>query len=341
MVPKATPQAIKSIARRATLKPDSKLNILTFCTHERYEQNLCRTGHTFYSLKHGKTWNTDYGDIPENYHEIPQLPFGIQPDLILSHTSCERLGVAKQIQSLFNIPILRHTHVLPDIRFDLSGQVQGFNSVDVEKNTFISRHNMLSWGCNEYSSTVIEHGIDHDFWVDGDDPERKSVCLSVVNEWPTRDWCCGWNLWRDLVGFVYISNTSLPIKVLGSNPGISEAASNINELRKAYQSSLIFLNTSIHSPVPTALMEAMASGCAIVSTNNCMIPEIIQHGQNELLGNSAAELKSYCQDLMNNPDKAIQLGKNAQETIKEKYSLSRFVSSWNSCFSDLITNYRI
>ena len=64
----------------------------------------------------------------------------------------------------------------------------------------------------------------------------------------------------------------MPIKVLGDSPGLSKPAESIEALREAYKTSSIFLNTSIHSPVPTVLMEAMASGCAVVSTNNCMIP---------------------------------------------------------------------
>ena len=39
--------SIKSMVRRATMKSSDKLNILTSCTHERYEQNLCKTGHNF------------------------------------------------------------------------------------------------------------------------------------------------------------------------------------------------------------------------------------------------------------------------------------------------------
>ena len=335
----ASQQSIRSIIRRSTLTTKHKLNILTFCTHERYEQNLCRTGHNFYSIKHGKTWNTDFGKIPQNYEESDVAPWHVNFDLILCHTSCERISLAKQLQNLFNVPILRHTHVLPDIRFDIAGQVEGFNAIPVDHNSFISNYSMSQWGNYKNNTTsVIEHGVDVDFWDAGENPERDNVLLSVVNQWPDRDWCCGWNLWKETVGFQ--SPEAMPIRVLGDSPGLSRPADSIESLRHAYKSSSVFLNTSIHSPVPTVLMEAMASGCAVVSTNNCMIPEIIQHGENGLLADTADELRSSCQYLLDNPSKARELGEAAKKTMQDKFNLQRFVDDWNNLLFSVIDNYR-
>lgn len=339
MVSRASQQSIRSIVRRSTLTKNQKLNILTFCTHERYEQNLCRTGHNFYSINHGKTWNTDFGKIPENYEEGDVAPWHINFDLILCHTSCERMSLAKQLQALFNIPILRHTHVLPDVRFNVSEQVAAFNSIPVEHNSFISSYNMSQWGnYKNINTSVIEHGVDVDFWSGGEEPERQNNLLSVVNQWPDRDWCCGWELWKETVNFQ--TPSQMPIKVLGDSPGLSKPAESIEALREAYKTSSIFLNTSIHSPVPTVLMEAMASGCAVVSTNNCMIPEIIQHGQNGLLADTADELRASCQYLLDNPSKARELGEAAKKTMRDKFNLQRFVDDWNDLFFNVIDNYR-
>ena len=350
----ATQQSIRSIMRRSSLRESDKLNILTFCAHERYEQTLCNTGHNFYSMKTGgKTWNTDYGKIPNNYQEIDIMPWHVGFDLILCHSSCERISIANDIQKLYNIPIIRHTHVLPDIRFNVEQQVKGFNAfktlpgepgypalLEVDHDSFISEYNMRAWGREENSSTsFIEHGIDVDFWGEDYTPvDRVPICLSVVNEWARRDWCCGWELWKETVKFE--QEEQLPISVLGNNPGLSEPASSLEALRGAYRYSTIFLNTSIHSPVPTSLMEAMACGCAVVSADNCMIPEVIQHGENGLLGNTAEELREHCMYLLTNPDYARKLGENARATIKTKYSLDRFVKDWNKQFFNVIHNYR-
>ena len=218
MAANANKRAIKSIMRKCD--PDRKLNILTFATHERYEENLCKTGHNFYSLPIGKTWDTDYAPIPDNYHIINTIPDYVDFDLILTHTSCDRMFKAHQLLSgsdinegnKTGIPILRHTHVLPDVRFDVPSQVTAFQQYPRDKDSFISAYNMAQWGAADAS--FVEHGVDTEFWRDLSDGhgERDDACLSVVNDWPNRDWCCGFNLWKQTV-------QGLPVKVFGKSPG--------------------------------------------------------------------------------------------------------------------------
>ena len=337
MTARATPEAVRSIMRRPhVIKGREKLNILTFCTHERYEQQLCKTGHNFYAMNHGKRWDTDYGEIPKNYTQIDGVPPShVDIDLVLCHTPCERLAISQNIKQDLNVPVILHTHTLPDIRTDTSLQVQQFQEASswVDQRSFISKFNRDAWGCNESTAKYIEHGMDCDFWMDFDAADRDNVCLSVVNDWPNRDWCCGWELWKQ-------TSQDLPLRVFGKSPGLSEPADSIEHLREIYHSSSIFYNTSIHSPVPTVLMEAMACGCAVVSTATCMIPEIIDHGKNGLISNDANDLRAMLESLLKNPDMARELGKNAQKTIREKYNLTQFVENWNNLLYSTIRDYK-
>ena len=338
MTSRANQRAVRNILRSAH-KPE-KLNILTFATHERYEQNLCKTGHNFYSLAIGKTWDEDYGKVPENYHIINTIPDYLDFDLILAHTDCERLvsvhqhlsGVQGGSGNKTHIPILRHNHVLPDIRYNIEQQKAAAKNPNVDFYSFISNYSRGQWGFDESNSIVIEHGVDTDFWTVGNQ-RRENACLSVVNDWPNRDWCCGFNLWQQTI-------QGLPARVFGKSPGFSEPAQSTEHLRQIYQTSKIFYNTSLHSPVPTVLLEAMACGCAIVSTANCMIPDIIQNGVNGLISNNPQELRSYLEMLLNNDSVAAELGANARKTIEERYSLERFTQSWNKAFELATNSYR-
>ncbi len=273
---------------------------------------------------------------------MDSLPEFVDFDLFLSHTSCGRLNLGHDLLSRtqesptnrVSIPILRHCHVLPDIRYNSQEEIHRFKSILTDCNSFISDFNKQAWGYqNEKNTAVIEHGVDTDFWKPDEAIERDNVCLSVVNDWPNRDWCCGFNLWRK-------TSNGLPVRVYGKSPGLSVVADSTEHLRTIYQKSKIFYNTSLHSPVPSVLLEAMACGCAIVSTANCMIPEIIQHGENGLLADTADELRASCQYLLDNPSKARELGEAAKKTMQDKFNLQRFVDDWNTLFFNVIDNYR-
>lgn len=179
MTANATPRNVRSIMRHPT--EDEPLNILTFTTHERYEHNLCGTGHNFYALNVGqKTWDTDYSPIPNNYNIIDEVPEYLDIDLILAHTSCERLQITHDYLSQtrgaslnkLSIPILRHTHVLPDIRIDIDKQKQIFQSIPVNKNSFISGFSRDAWGYDTNNASVVEHGVDTNF---GNQQQKKET----------------------------------------------------------------------------------------------------------------------------------------------------------------------
>ncbi len=338
MTARADTKSVRSIMR----KPGDKLNILTFATHERYEENLCKTGHNFYSLRDGgKEWDVTYAPVPDNYNIVDSVPSSIDIDIVLSHTSCQRIQIAHDILSgtvgqfkKITVPILRHCHVLPDIRLNTEEEVAVYAGIPVDKNSFISDFNRSAWGFSNETASVIKHGVDTEFWHPSN-TTRTPICLSVVNHFPDRDWCCGFNLWQKVTNL-------LPKTVIGQclYPTFSQPARDKQELRLAYQQAGLFLNTSIHSPVPTVMLEAMACGCPVVSTKTCMIPEIIEHGVNGFISNDPQELEGYCRKILNDSELASKMGTAARKTIEENYNLSTFVENWNNLLYDTIGEFR-
>lgn len=306
---------------------DNKLNIIVIgATHERYESTLALTGHNFFSLQNGKSWDSSYARMPRNYFSLESIPIAFNYNLVLCHTSDERLNIAKELSSQLGIPLIRHCHTLP---FS-NEEIENFNHGTPDLNTFISKYSMDLWMPNR-PSVVIEHGIDTSFWNNSSRNlnEVDDVCISVVNYWQSRDWACGWNLWRQC-------SRDLPVVVVGKNPGLSEPMSPF-ELKSAYLKSRVFLNTSLHSPVPMSLLEAMACGCAIVSTNSCMIPEIIEHGHNGFLANDADELNMYCKMLLSDHELANTMGLAAARTIQKKFNEANFINNWNHVLYGVIS----
>lgn len=319
---------INSILRLATRDRNKPLNILTCPTHERTETNMCKTGHNFYAFwANGvKRWNEIYAKKPDNYilMEDNVVWDHIDFDLVLSQNKFGQYQYLCPIAMKLNIPLITLEHTLPMPEWTAQQMAQ-LREMRGRFNVFISEYSIREWGWEDRNDTVvIHHMIDTDtfFPINGD---RKPHILSVVNDWINRDWCCGFNIWKE-------ATAGLPVLPVGDTPGLSEPASSTEELVRFYQTSKIFINTSTISPIPTALLEAMACGCACVSTATCMIPEIIRHGYNGLISNNPKELRQFCQDLLKDTRLAKELGMNAAQTIKDNFGPQQYIRNWNNIF---------
>lgn len=323
---------VSSFTRQATR--NKPLNILTFPTHERYESNLADTGHNFYAFRAEgiKDWNTDYAPIPDNYELLnpelgaEQIPLHVDFDLVLSQNKAGQFQVAAQLAKQMCVPLVNLEHTLPVPEWDDKTRMI-LKNMRGDINVFISDYSVGAWGYDHTKDIrVIKHCIDTDtFKPSRGTVQRSNVILSVVNDWINRDWCCGFNIWQE-------ATRGLPVKVVGDTEGLSEPAKSVTELVGHYADSRIFVNTSTVSPVPTALLEAMACGCAVVSTDNCMIPEFIEHGVNGFMTNDIAEMTGYLQKLMKDEELATKMGEAARKTVLEKCSKERFLEEWNNTF---------
>ncbi len=316
--------AINSIIRQATRKKNDRLKVITAVTHEAFEENLSKTNCEFYAVqgKDIKPWTTAYRQIPENYHILPEgyLPDHISFDICLSQHKFGQFQILKPIASKLHIPLisLEHTLTMPFWDNKMKAQLRNMTG---DINVFISDYSRKAWGFDE-EAEVIHHGIDTDLFKP---LKKQKVILSVVNDFVNRGPICGFPMWKKCV-------KDLPVKLFGNTPGLSKPASSVKELAEAYGSSLIFLNTSVISPIPTSLLEGMAAGCCPVSTSNCMIPEIIQHGKNGFLTNDDAEMRKYLELLLNDEELALRMGRAARQTILDNFGLDAFVNNWNLLF---------
>jgi glycosyltransferase involved in cell wall biosynthesis len=252
--------------------------------------------------------------------------------MVLSQNKAGQFQIAEQLAKQLQLPLISMEHTLPMPQWG-AGQRALAASMQGDTNVFVSEHQRTEWGFPEGFGEINYTGIDLELFHPPETPhQREPWALSVVNDWINRDWCCGFTFWQEVTGFPSPS-PMIPHRILGDTPGLSQTAPDTETLVQFYQKAGCYLNTTLVSSLPTVILEAMACGCPVVSTDTCLIPKIIiKHGVNGFVGSTPDELRKYAHDLLHNPTLAKQIGDAGRRTIEEKFSQDRFVRRWNEIF---------
>ena len=115
-----------------------------------------------------------------------------------------------------------------------------------------------------------------------------------------------------------------------------------NDISSELLTSRFFVLASDYEGMPNGLMEAMACGCACVSTDCDFGPsELIENGKNGVLVNKgdADEIAIVLGNLSRNIDSAVLLSENAKE-ISKSHSLNKICNMWY-CYINKILDNRI
>lgn len=314
-------------------EPKKKLNILTFCTHRRYETELAKTGHNFYAANiKGMGAVEDYG--LDNYHLMPLDKFYPYDgyDLILSQNRFGQFDLANQINQKLQIPIIALEHTTPTIDLSQSALNQ-MGAMIGDVNIFITHHSNYVWSSVgiQKNNNVIHHCVDSDAFSPKTERTGKYI-LTVANDYKARDYCLNYKMWEELY-----NTEKYMMTVIGKNSDqindtfVSEG--NSERLAFYYSECQAYLNTTLDSPMPMSLLEAMACECPVVTTGTCGISEFVEDGVNGLIANTSEEASKALDRLARDPDYAKKLGKAARQTVLDKCSSDRFVQEWNEIFT--------
>jgi len=305
-------------------RTSDKYNILTFNTHERYQTQIAKTGHDFYSFNFegGKDWYEGHAPMPENQYQLPKdsLYPGVVFDFILVNSKFGQFQTAQKINQRLQLPIVCLEHTLPLPNWPTE-QLASFQKMRGDVNVFITEYSKRAWGI---PGEVVYHSIDTDLFCTATENPLDQV-LTVAHNFVNRDYALNYNGWERIT-------KDLPRVVVGETPGLSKQSESVEDLIKTYQSSSIYINPSTLSPVPTSMLEAMACGCAIVTTETCEIPNIIENGVNGFISNDEKVLRNCLETLLAEPSLARKMGEAARNTVLEKFSEERYITEWNSIF---------
>ncbi len=308
-------------------------NTLSIPTHESafsaFAKALPEFNHYMLYGPNLKTWDNRFRELPENCFLLKDsvIPLELNFDLVLSQ-NVDQYPILAPLAGQYHIPLVTITHTAryPSMSKAYLRQVK--QQVGLA-NVFISDWSRHDWGWQDDENAVtIEHAIDCSEFGLGP-VERANHILSVCNQFnrEVRWEPCGYPLWTDVIS--PFKQDALPWKHLGADcDGFAEPAESLKDLIDNYQNASIFINTTKISPIPMSLLEAAACGCAIVSTNTCAIPSIFTDGVDSVLSNDPKVLRQACIYLLNNPEKARELGLKARETVMKRCDPTRFRNDW-------------
>ena len=318
-----------------------RLKIFTWNVHGGYLNALVQTGHNFYiPVKRGRPYGysgKSPGYLwPSTVHEvalsaIKKLKFDVIIFQIRQQVQEEQFKVLSKGQRVTPSVFIFHTPPMDNRpRKEMVRHWSGIESI----HTFvhITNYNRRQWGrmlpVHTAKTLVIYHGIPIDKtvrWV-GD----RTEAVTAINELFRRSEC-GVSIWKSV-------SRQVPCVLIGGN---SERLGGIGvvqnmELRKVFSRFRVYFNPTTNSSVPMAMLEAMSAGLPVVSMASTEIPRIIKNGVNGYVGNTPRALQVKLRLLVENKSFARQLGKSAQRTIREKFSMERFTKEWNAVFRSVV-----
>ena len=98
----------------------------------------------------------------------------------------------------------------------------------------------------------------------------------------------------------------------------------------------VFCLPSEMEGMPMTVLEAMAAGLPVVTSNVGGIPEVVEEGRTGLMvaSREPAELEAALLALAGDPDRAREMGRAGRERLLEKFSLERTISAYEDLYGE-------
>ncbi|NJD76808.1 MAG: glycosyltransferase family 4 protein [Candidatus Methanoperedens sp.] len=196
---------------------------------------------------------------------------------------------------------------------------------------------------NNYCNTieVIPNGINPENFL----PKKKEKKILVVTRLFERkgvqyviDAMKGINGYRLVIcgDGPYKKNLVERIKRTGS--GNIELLGHVSNerLKYEYETSSIFIFSSSSENFPVVLLEAMAAGCAIITTNVTGCPEVVGDTAILVEPKSSESIRSALVGLINNNELTMKLGKDARKRVENNFYWEKIALSYSKVYENVL-----
>lgn len=108
-------------------------------------------------------------------------------------------------------------------------------------------------------------------------------------------------------------------------------------LKYEYETSAIFVLPSSAESFGIVLLEAMASGCAIITTNATGCPEVVGDTALLIRPKSPEDVRNALIKLINNDELRGELGFKARKRVEEEFTWEKIAKQYVAVYKDTIS----
>jgi hypothetical protein len=270
-----------------------------------------------------QTW-----EWPENVAELaPEQLRNLRPNVIVLQRAHEYelaqrwLGITPGI----DVPAVYVEHNAPQ------GQINAMRHAAADwpgiHVVHVTHFNDLFWDCGDRCTHVVEHGVvDPGYRYTGEVPS----CAVVINEPQRRARVTGTDL---LAKF----QSRVPIELFGMGAGARGGYENLPQaqLHGELAKRRIYLHPIRWTSLGLSLIEAMHLGMPIVALATTEVPEAVPGGAGVVSTNVSTLIESLS-ELLENPDRCKELGRNARAHALKRYGLERFLADWDRLLQEVV-----
>jgi glycosyltransferase involved in cell wall biosynthesis len=317
-----------------------ELRLLTFNWHETYLHLLASVGYRWDVVLRQKGGRSDW------WHEVRPMPEAmhvVSEEEALSRLADEHydavvchnlLDLGLVVDS--DIPTFTVFHTSRDLEIAFGLDVRNFERLgcpllDRTSIVFVSAMKQASWGL---PGAIIPPGLDvADYGGYSGEAQR---ILHVGN------------LKRELAsvnGMAQLESAAagLPFTLLGLNPTIPGArlSTDWDDLRGHFRSHRAYLHTSTmpyEDGYNLAMLEAMATGMPVVALAHPTSP--LTSGVDGLVARDVDGLRIALLELLEDADRARELGGEARRTVARLFPIERFRQQWQELLEGVTTSAR-
>ena len=350
-----------------------KLNILTYRWHSAHQYELFKLGHHFTLATGSGTSMCDFWDdaqrpMPSNVRfkplcaiDIKKYDFAILPfdeDILRPEASTWSLpmdwgqGFQNMLAFTKDLPRTAICHGTPQccdmfvkeseggaVLRDRLAEANRMDLRDLVKDVHVvcnSHQAQREW--EFHKSSVIWHGFSPQEFPAG---THAKACLTLPRSaFETRPEYRGReHLERAITllnGICEVKYTTPPEPHTCYEKGTQEwAVAKFRSYTSYIGEFAVYLNPTVHSPMPRSRGEAMMTGTIPVTLRNHDVDMFIQNGVNGFYGDTAEELAKYITWLMKNEKQRDTINKNARRTAMDLFNIDRYLAEWGKLIATL------